>query len=195
MPLEAINTVPGDLAQPHRDSGQGRRVHHLDILKKLGDTWIGMNTGAEDRWYPDKDKLVGLFHFHKHITTMDRGWSHQWPTWDTTNGLVEVDFDYALRHDDMPIFRIKSKDPNVFSKRPDMTKVEKALVYRPQFNDVAQVGWAEVFWQLLNYRGLTGITPGWIAKTFGVSMDWYANGQGPPLMRCWIEGKKKGYCK
>lgn len=191
--LKALNKVPGDLGQDYIEPSGEIRVHHLDIIRKLSDVWIGVSTGPSV-WYPDADKFVPLYHFHKHISTMDRGWMNPMPTWKTTNQLLEVDLDYALAHDDQAIFRLSSQDPNFFRKRPDLTKVEKALIYRPKFEDVLAVGWAEVFWRILRYGGFPGMTPGWLGHAFGVPMDWYGQSPMSPLDRCWTEGRKKGYC-
>ena len=182
---EIGSLVGGDGTSPD----QGIRIHHLDITKKLSEAFGGFNCDIAGRlglWTPRQRELVGLYHFHKHVSSMDRGWATQWPQWTTKAGLVEVSLDYALAHDDLPIVNLTSDGQAILK---DQTV---ATVIRPKLKSVKRVGWAEVFYYLLKLN-IHGLDTHWLSRTFRVPMDWYGNAERPPLDQSYFIAKKKGY--
>jgi len=151
---------------------QGIELHMDTVARILAETYPGFHAdlGARHRiWHPEIGLEQGLYYYHRHISTMDRGFSPQWPVWSMIEEPVEVGLDYAIRHEDFPTVMLwPGEEPEV---KPDGSQI--ATVLRPRPDCVQMVGWAEVFWRVLKKLNLPGLTKGWIQQQFRVPMDWY----------------------
>ncbi len=160
------------------------------IVSKLQELDPGFHADLGSRlgvWHPNMDRWQGLFYMQKHICSLDRGASPQWPEWTTVNDVVEVPLDYALLHDDMPIL-----DFDPFREHESVGEEPTASILRPVLDDVQKVGWAEVFHRLLKSGVHSDINVGWLARTFGVPMDWYAKMGMSPLSYSYQYAKDRG---
>lgn len=157
------------------------------IVDKLrqADSRFHADPGARlNIWHPDQSRMQGLYYWQKHLCSMDRGLTPQWPEWSTVAGLSEVGIDYAMTHEDFPVLSLVDKDNMENGKGT-------ALIERPCIDDVKRIGWAEVFWHVINHR-VPGIDAHWFAKTFRVDMAWMAETAGSPLSHTFRIALDKG---
>ena len=173
-----------DTARPLQS---GVPLDTLVIIRELSAHDPGFHADWATRqnvWHPRQDELQGLFYYHKHVSSMDRGMAYQWPEWTITEDLVQVPLDYALLHDDMPVLDLLP------GETPELLEGSMAAILKPQLDDVKTVGWAEVMYHLC--RG-GYVTPGWCARTFNVPMDWYGTLRTSPLLHSLERASEKGF--
>ncbi len=171
----------------------GLNLYMPDVQSRLDLRTAGLcfDTGSRlGLVHPYMDTRQNVRYYHKHLCSADRGTSPQWPRWSMIQDLMEVDIDYALRHDDLPVLDI---GPGCqYGDVPYCDEGDTALVMRPTMDDVEKIGWANMFWHLLK-ANIPGITTEWLASTFRVSMDWYGGMRLSPLASTWVEGVKNGW--
>lgn len=179
-----------DLLQGAAPLGTGEaRLDSAVVIRKLEEHVPGLHADLGSRhglWHPRQREVQGLFYFHRHICSMDRGIMRQWPEWDTKEDLVEVDVDYALLHEDFPVVAMAPG-----SRDASLQEGQTAYVLRRTLDRVRSVGWAEVFWQLLAKK-VPGVTAPWLAATFRVPMDWISGTKISPLSMSFEEGRRRG---
>ena len=169
--------------------GYGVSLNMSDVAAKLIERCPGLAVDAGGRldiWHPKISQYQSLRYWHKQICSMDRGWSPQWPTFTVEEGLERVPMDYAVAHEDFPIFDV----PKEFEDGVPF-ETNHALIWRSQVDDVDKIGWAEVFYRLLGKR-VPNISVRWLRHEFKVPMDWYAVQPGSPIGNAYAEAAEKG---
>jgi hypothetical protein len=161
------------------------------VAEKLNEVYRGFSQDPIgrrfDMWAPRVDELQGLFHMHKHICSMDRGLSPQWPRFTTKTGLKTVPLHYALLHEDLPVVCL----PEDFKETPReelMDMNAPAMVEATQIDDVKMIGWAEVLHQIT--VSCPWISLGDLGRLFGVATEWAGQINGSPLTALWNEAER-----
>jgi len=167
---------------------RGLSLEAHEVVRILAEAVPGIHADPGSRrgyWHPNMDQFQGLYYYHKHLCSMDRGTIQQWPEWTTEEDLVEVPLDYALRHEDLPVLSLGEHGEAV------MEEWSTACVMRPMLKEVKRIGWAEVFWQVLNAN--LGLTQEWFARSFHVPMDWCGQMKKSPVAASYEEAKRRGF--
>lgn len=173
----ALDAGPMDVGSLENVKGRasGVTLDSADVVQKLNKQCPGIHAdwGARHNlWHPRIESRQGLFYFHKHLCGMDRGVMRQWPEWSAEEELVEVPVEYALLHDDYPVCMGHVDED---SPLPDT-----ALVFRSKPHRVQHLGWAEVFYRVLNAK-LPNISRPWIEQTFKVSLAFLDQMKDAPI--------------
>jgi hypothetical protein len=187
---DVAHSSPGMLGEAPRPV-RGVTLNSADIVLRLSQLVPGIHADPGGRlgfWHPDVQIKQGLYYYHKHICSMDRGNMPQWPEWETEEGLAEVPLDYAIAHSDFPVLSLKPDGSS------SMHESDTAFVMRPMLSEIKCIGWAEVFWRVLK-AGIPGLTPAIIAATFRVPMDWYGQLKASPLSESYQQAKSRGFAE
>ncbi len=166
--------VPGlDLGVDGYKQFQGRKLSASFVASQLLLRCSGLSIDPAGRrlncWTPRQSEFQGVFHYHKHICSMDRGNIPEMPVWDCKNSPKQVTFSRAMRAD-VPVMSIE-KDPDGNEVGDPMCWVWQKLPEK-----IHKGGWRETFSRLLDAR-LPGIDQPWLEKTFGVSLSGYKRGR------------------
>jgi hypothetical protein len=159
----------------------------VEELQKIDPTFHADWGARHSIWHPQQQRFKGLFLGHKHITAMDRTPMRQWPEWDVSEELVELPIDEAMLHEDMPIIALNEKGED------RITTQETAYCWRMKPEKCSHVGWAHVFYRLLE-ANIHGITRGWFERTFRLNLTWLDSIQRSPMAESYaqVEQRTKG---
>lgn len=190
MPRERFGFVTGsalDLGRGATPLQGGQWLDSHVIVQSLHalDSGFHSDPGARlNIYHPEMDEKQGLYYWSKHVASMDRGMTPQWPEWWTKEELVPVSLDYALRHEDFPVLDIKPGG--------DMSLQESdtAYILRPRVDRVRRIGWAEVFWRVLNLH-LPHVRPWHLAAAFRVPMAWCGTLVQSPLSQSFQDARAR----